>query len=240
MPGDRQPLLPRAEGEVGRKIVFLEAERERTDGILNRIAEKARNSEGEAREQLMVELKRLAGKLQDLEMRMREERLKHLEREMDQLRQEIRNLGENKERMTEELLKQRLEGPPAPRQDDGRQPRLRIRTEDGPERRRRPVEDESNLRGRGPDVEPAKTDAVIRKVDQVQEVVYLNVGSKDLVAPGLSLGVYGLDRDGKPKKLPKGSVEVTKVIDAGQCEARITRQEHLDPIQPGDVVASAL
>ena len=87
----------------------------------------------------------------------------------------------------------------------------------------------------------AQVDAKIRKVDQPGRAVYLNVGSKDFVPTRVTFAVYGLDRDGKPKKLPKGAVEVTKVIGEGQSEARITRQENLmDPIQPGDVVDTPL
>lgn len=86
----------------------------------------------------------------------------------------------------------------------------------------------------------AQIDAVVRKVDQQGQAVYLNVGSKDYVPTRLTFAVYGLDRDGKPQLKPKAAIEVTKVIGTGQCEARITQQELMHPIQVGDVVDTPL
>ncbi|MDY6914480.1 MAG: hypothetical protein SVT52_08510 [Planctomycetota bacterium] len=79
-------------------------------------------------------------------------------------------------------------------------------------------------------------DGKVQKVLQDQEVVYINIGSKDRVVPGLTFSVYlpgGIPETGEGK----GSIIVTNVSE-NISECRISSQKADDPIVEGDLVGN--
>jgi len=75
----------------------------------------------------------------------------------------------------------------------------------------------------------------IVKADGAQQTAYLNLGSADLVKPGLTFSVFG-EAEYKPNAERKASVEVVEVIDEHLCRARVTeiRNAVRRPLNPGD------
>jgi hypothetical protein len=73
------------------------------------------------------------------------------------------------------------------------------------------------------------------QVDNGQQIVYLNLGSADVVKPGLTFSVYG-EAQYKPNVERKASVEVIEVTDEHRCRARVTETRNAvrRPIVPGD------
>jgi hypothetical protein len=66
--------------------------------------------------------------------------------------------------------------------------------------------------------------------------VYINLGHADALRPQISFSVYGADDNNAARAEKKGSIEVTKVIDAHMAEARITDDTLSEPILPGDKI----
>jgi hypothetical protein len=75
----------------------------------------------------------------------------------------------------------------------------------------------------------------IVKVDAAQQTVYLNLGSLDLVKPGLTISVFA-EAEYKPNAERKASIEVVEVADEHLCRARVTeiRNAVRRPLKPGD------
>lgn len=92
------------------------------------------------------------------------------------------------------------------------------------------------LPGVDPFAQPA--DGQITWVDQAHRTVWLNLGSADGLRPQttFSVATEGLDDAQKAEK--KGTIEVTRVTDAHLSEARITSDEDINPLLPGDRVYS--
>lgn len=85
-------------------------------------------------------------------------------------------------------------------------------------------------------------DGIIRLVDQSAETVYINLGSADNLRPQITFSVWskdaaGLARSGQPRK---GAIEIMRIDGAHSAEARITQQDPLHPIVPGDLIATPL
>jgi len=79
-------------------------------------------------------------------------------------------------------------------------------------------------------------DAKITWVNQRSNLVYINVGRADNLRPQISFSVYGRDVNKIASEKPKGSIEVTRLLDRHLAEARIINDQVSDPIVPGDVV----
>ncbi len=85
-------------------------------------------------------------------------------------------------------------------------------------------------------------DGRIRLVDQRAETVWINLGSADNLRPQITFSVWprdanGLARDGQSRK---GAIEILRVDGPHSAEARITQQDPLDPIVPGDFISTPL
>jgi len=97
-------------------------------------------------------------------------------------------------------------------------------------------DDVNNLRGTTEFV----SDGVIRKVNQAQGVVWINVGYDDNVPRQLGFSVYGIEENGGVSKRMKAKVEITRILGPHLAEARILEDEINDPIVPGDKIHSPL
>ena len=91
-------------------------------------------------------------------------------------------------------------------------------------------------------------DGEIIRVDQVARTVWINLGEKDGIRKRTTFSIYpknntGIGRTsgaGGRAEDVKGSVEVTRIIDAKLCEARILDDVSSKPISPGDLVYTPL
>lgn len=83
-------------------------------------------------------------------------------------------------------------------------------------------------------------DGKIVYVDQLNRVVWLNIGEADGVRLLTTFGVYSKDALAKGVFESKGSLEVIRVVDAHECEARILNDEMEDPFVPGDYIFTPL
>lgn len=97
-------------------------------------------------------------------------------------------------------------------------------------------DDIDNLRGTTEFV----SDGVIRKVNQGQGVVWINVGYDDNVPRQLGFSIYGIEENGGVSKRMKAKVEITRILGPHLAEARILEDEINDPIVPGDKIHSPL
>jgi hypothetical protein len=79
-------------------------------------------------------------------------------------------------------------------------------------------------------------DGKIRFVNAKTETVYLNLGAADGLRRQISFSVFGSDVNNLYNEVPKGKIEVVRVIDDHTSEARIIDDYIDDPILSGDVV----
>jgi hypothetical protein len=84
------------------------------------------------------------------------------------------------------------------------------------------------------------SDGVVRKVNQGQGVVWINIGYDDNVPRQLGFSVYGIEENGGVSKTMKAKVEITRILGPHLSEARILEDEINDPIVPGDKIHSPL
>ncbi len=79
-------------------------------------------------------------------------------------------------------------------------------------------------------------------VENVTQLVYIDIGSSDLLRPGVAFNVYVQSpRDnGRGELDVKGSIEVVRVLSENQAEARVLTEDHLRPISPGDPIYSPI
>jgi hypothetical protein len=83
-------------------------------------------------------------------------------------------------------------------------------------------------------------DGRVTRVNQRTRLVWLNIGSADGLREQTSFAVVAPE-DGNPTKSPpKGRIEVVRVTDAHQAEARILEDDLSNPIMPGDNVFSTV
>ncbi|MBO7725480.1 MAG: hypothetical protein J6S40_03340 [Thermoguttaceae bacterium] len=83
-------------------------------------------------------------------------------------------------------------------------------------------------------------DGKIVYVDQLNRVVWLNIGEADGVRLLTTFGVYSKDALADGALESKGSLEVIRIVDAHECEARILNDEMEDPFVPGDYIFTPL
>ncbi len=83
-------------------------------------------------------------------------------------------------------------------------------------------------------------DGKIVYVDQLNRVVWLNIGEADGVRLLTTFGVYSKDALAEGVLDSKGSLEIIRIVDAHECEARILNDEMEDPFVPGDYVFTPL
>jgi hypothetical protein len=85
-------------------------------------------------------------------------------------------------------------------------------------------------------------DGEIRRVDNLTQVVYINLGEADHLPLRTTFSVYRKNHQGVGRGTEdiKGAIEVTRIIDDHLAEARITDQDYYDPIAPGDPIYSPL
>jgi hypothetical protein len=75
-------------------------------------------------------------------------------------------------------------------------------------------------------------------VDQRGRMVWLNVGTADGLRRQITFKVLAADETNLAEGKKKGSVEVTRLLDAHLAEARILDDDLSDPIMPGDQIFS--
>ncbi len=96
----------------------------------------------------------------------------------------------------------------------------------------------------GIDARPLRPDGKVERVLEAENIVYINLGSRDDIRPGFTFSVYddervpALDEEAEPAR-GKGSLVVTKVGER-ISECRIVEQVEDDPIVEGDVVANII
>ncbi len=83
-------------------------------------------------------------------------------------------------------------------------------------------------------------DGEITWVNQKTRIAQLNLGRADGLQRQISFSVFDVDESNLAGAKKKGSIEVTRVFDAHQSEARIVDDDYTNPIVPGDVVYSPL
>lgn len=85
-------------------------------------------------------------------------------------------------------------------------------------------------------------DGVIRWVENSTGMVYINLGSADNLRPRTTFSVYAKDASGigRGQEDIKGNIEVVRIIDAHTAAAKITDEDLLRPMAPGDQVYSPL
>lgn len=82
----------------------------------------------------------------------------------------------------------------------------------------------------------------IVRVENVTQLVYIDIGSSDLLRPGVAFNVYVQNpRDnGRGPQDIKGSIEVVQILSNRQAEARVISEDHSRPISPGDPIYSPI
>lgn len=89
------------------------------------------------------------------------------------------------------------------------------------------------------DLKPSITDRPDGKIvwsNQREQTVWINLGSQDLLRPQMTFSVYPVGQENLAGAEVKGAIEVTKIHDGHQAEARITSFDVANPIMPGDTI----
>ncbi len=96
------------------------------------------------------------------------------------------------------------------------------------------------LRSRQIDPDPIAqpADGRITWVNQRHGQVWIDLGEADYLRPQISFSVFGTDQSDPIKAVKKGSIEVTRIINAHMAEARITNDDPTKPLLPGDKIYS--
>jgi len=81
-------------------------------------------------------------------------------------------------------------------------------------------------------------DGKITWVNQKTGMVWINIGSSDALRPQTSFSVYDKGETNLQAAQPKGSIEVTRILDSRLAEARIVDDQLANPLLPGDQIAS--
>ncbi|MBA2116979.1 hypothetical protein [Bremerella alba] len=88
-------------------------------------------------------------------------------------------------------------------------------------------------------LQPQITDRPDGKVvwsNQREQTVWINLGSQDLLRPQMTFSVYPVGQENLAGVAVKGTIEVSKIHDGHQAEARITSYDVANPIMPGDTI----
>ena len=89
------------------------------------------------------------------------------------------------------------------------------------------------------DLQPKITDRPDGKVvwsNQREKTVWINLGSQDMLRPQMTFSVYPVGQENLADAQAKASIEVTKIHDGHQAEARITNFDSTNPVMPGDTI----
>ncbi|MEW4454405.1 hypothetical protein AB1L30_17150 [Bremerella sp. JC817] len=89
------------------------------------------------------------------------------------------------------------------------------------------------------DFQPQITDRPDGKVvwsNQREQTVWINLGSQDLLRPQMTFSVFPVGQENLAGIDPKATIEVTKIHDRHQAEARITNFDVSNPVMPGDTI----
>jgi hypothetical protein len=81
-------------------------------------------------------------------------------------------------------------------------------------------------------------DGKINWVNQRTRVVWINAGSEDGLRPQTAFSVFPATAANPRESERKGKIEVTRIMDAHQAEARILEDDLSDPLMPGDRIFS--
>jgi hypothetical protein len=87
-------------------------------------------------------------------------------------------------------------------------------------------------------VSTERADGKVTWVNQKGRVVWLALGSDDMLKRQTSFSVFGIDDDKPLDSQMKGKVEVTRILDRHLSEARILEDDLSNPIMPGDNIFS--
>ncbi|MBI1247534.1 hypothetical protein GC197_06765 [bacterium] len=89
------------------------------------------------------------------------------------------------------------------------------------------------------DLTPSITDRPDGKVvwsNQRDQIVWINLGSEDLLRPQMTFSVYPIGQENLADAKSKATIEITKIHDRHQAEARITKMDVANPVMPGDTI----
>jgi hypothetical protein len=89
---------------------------------------------------------------------------------------------------------------------------------------------------RGRDVRFNLEDGQVVQVQGGGAEAYINVGRADGATEGLTFGIYGIDRSGFTKNLPKANLEIIRILGDKRALARILDYQITDPVVPGDKI----
>jgi hypothetical protein len=81
-------------------------------------------------------------------------------------------------------------------------------------------------------------DGMVTWVNPKTSTVFINLGAEDGLRPQVTFSVFGVDVNNLAKESPKGSIEVTRVINGHMSEARIIDDSVEDPILTRDAIYS--
>src|SRR5690606_9524920 len=81
-----------------------------------------------------------------------------------------------------------------------------------------------------------KRDWHIVDLDRRGTMPYINLGTVDGLTPQVTFSIHSLGADGRLNPIPKGTIEVVRVIGSHLAQARVTsvRDANKDPILKGD------
>lgn len=89
------------------------------------------------------------------------------------------------------------------------------------------------------DLKPKLGDTADGKIvwsNQREKTVWVNLGSADMLRPQMTFSVYPVGQESLFDSDPKATIEITRIHDRHQAEARITNSEVGDPVMPGDTI----
>jgi len=81
-------------------------------------------------------------------------------------------------------------------------------------------------------------DGLIRRVNQRNKTVWINLGEADHLRPQVTFSIYSGDEDDALGAVRKASIEVTRILSAKMAEARITDDVATNPVLEGDKIYS--
>uniref|UniRef100_A0A7C4QPU6 BRCT domain-containing protein n=1 Tax=Schlesneria paludicola TaxID=360056 RepID=A0A7C4QPU6_9PLAN len=85
-------------------------------------------------------------------------------------------------------------------------------------------------------------DGLITNVDNVSRIVWINLGDLDFLKPRMTFSVYSKDSPsvGRTAADIKGKIEVTRILNAHQAEAKMIEEDPFRPMAPGDLIFTPL
>lgn len=87
-----------------------------------------------------------------------------------------------------------------------------------------------------PFAQPA--DGEITWVNQAENKVWVNIGSKDGLRPQVTFSVFEVGQPDADQAVKKASIEIVQILSGGMAEAKITGDDQANPVMPGDKIYS--